>query len=284
MALGRDSPKAPAARRALHHPALLGILARAGGTWSLESDCRSLFLPVTALTAARSLRLLGGDGQEVSAAGSTVPHLVRVAVDTPGGPTAGATVTAKGSDGALVAAAEDGSAVPATLAGSGATADATATTDGTGVAAFVWQPSFGGVSAGAPASDVLTILPVGSDEAPIQVTAQLAASGGATLTPGVHVTGVTFSDGKPLTNDRDVSSTNSPAGSTSPRPAGQPFSVLRRTRWAAAHRNPVARPTPPTLNLAPPPSVRDAHGRSLGTLDADGTMILWRPGAPPDRP
>ena len=140
------TPQPPAGP--LHHTALLGILARAGGTWTLESDCRSLFLPVTALTAARSLRLLGGDGQEVSAADSTVPHLVRVAVDTPSGPTAGATVTAKASDGALVAAVDDGSAVPTTLAGSGATADATATTDGTGVAAFVWQPSFGWASSG----------------------------------------------------------------------------------------------------------------------------------------
>ena len=44
---------------------------------------------------------------------------------------------------------------------------------------------------------MLTIGLDSSAEAPIQVTAQLAGSGGAPLTPGVHVTGVTFQNGKP---------------------------------------------------------------------------------------
>ena len=72
----------------VHHVTPLAVLARSGGTWTLESDCRLLFPPLTGLVA---LDEVGGDGQEAMP-GDPLPAPVRVAVRSGGLPVQGATV------------------------------------------------------------------------------------------------------------------------------------------------------------------------------------------------
>ena len=102
-----------------HHVAPLGTLrGDDGGSFTLESDCRMLFPPLTGLV---TMELLGGDGQE-GPPDAPLPQAVRVVVRRGGLPVAHADVQFTASD--------------------GGTLDPTggwATTDGQGVARVRWQ-------------------------------------------------------------------------------------------------------------------------------------------------
>ncbi|MEZ5184139.1 MAG: DUF6519 domain-containing protein [Candidatus Nanopelagicales bacterium] len=145
------------------------------------------------LVTTRQLRLLGGDGQEVAEAGRCVPQPVRVVLDSPCGPLAKAEVVALDEAG-LVAVADAGQPTPGTL--TGADVKAVFVTGADGVAAFWWQPGFGG-----DGSATLDIMVDGGD-APIRVTAQLDPPG--SRRPGLHITDLGFGTGKPFRNDTDV--------------------------------------------------------------------------------
>jgi hypothetical protein len=151
------------------------------------------------LVANRELRLLGGDGQSVTAVGEVVQRPVRVVVEDGCGPVAGATVIAHaGSDvtgSGLVMGAREGDLAPATLEGIG-TDRATVRTGEDGVAAFWWQPSFGDVR-----WSTLDIRLEGSDTAPVRVTANLDVGGQVGRTDGLHITGLRFDSGARFDND-----------------------------------------------------------------------------------
>ncbi|GEL97432.1 DUF6519 domain-containing protein [Cellulomonas terrae] len=243
------------------------------------------------LVETPSVALVGGDGQEVAARGSTVPQLVRVAVDSPCGPVRGATVSAAVARTGLVLGVADGSPVPPTLANTpGADQRVATETDEQGVAAFVWQPGFLQRDTGAGAtSDVLTIVletvpgPVQPDEAPIRVTAQLDPPGGRTA--GVHVTAVRFFSGEDLEND-EVYSFEELGGqfpgiavlldapvlqqSVQGKPVGR---VLLELPW------PV---TPESEVWAAPPAWARRTVEIAGNLNADGALIIWTPQRPLD--
>ncbi len=72
----------------VHHHAPLGILTRTGSAWTLESDCRHLFPPLTGLV---TIDLVGGDGQEAMP-GDELGAPVRVVVRNGGLPVEGAPV------------------------------------------------------------------------------------------------------------------------------------------------------------------------------------------------
>lgn len=152
------------------------------------------------LATTADLRLLGGDGQQVLKPGTTLPHPVRVVLDSPCGPIARSTVIATATRGGLVVPARPGEDPPPTLSGSAATDAAEAVTDADGVASFWWQPNVD-----QRPSDVLSIVAKEAPAAPIIVTAHLGASGEAAGRPGgVHVTGLTFGTGGEFRNDDDV--------------------------------------------------------------------------------
>ncbi len=90
-------PTALAPHGTAHHQAPLGILARAGSAWTLESDCRSLFPPLTALT---TIDLVGGDGQE-ALPGVQLAEPIRVVVRRGAVPVAGTPVRFTAQDGVL---------------------------------------------------------------------------------------------------------------------------------------------------------------------------------------
>ena len=75
-----DVQQPPAGPR--HEYAPLAVLVRDGQGWSLESDCRQLFPPLTGLV---TIDLTGGDGQEAMP-GDPLPEPVRVAVRRGEGP------------------------------------------------------------------------------------------------------------------------------------------------------------------------------------------------------
>lgn len=146
--------------------------------------------------ATRSeLLLLGGDGQHLRPPQRVLPQPVRVMVDSPCGPVAEATVTARtvGSR-ALVADVGPGGQPPDDLHGSGGGSVEVVTGDD-GAAAFWWQPDFGGSG-----SDVLQVSLSGdARRVPVTVTAQPLG------TPGLHICRVSFLlDGKDFANDDDV--------------------------------------------------------------------------------
>lgn len=154
------------------------------------------------LATTQDLRLLGGDGQQVLETDATVPHEIRVVLDSPCGPVADQPVRAEATDGALVDRAPDGSTNPGTLTGSGASSVAEAETDADGVAAFWWQPNLG-----RRLSDVLRVFADGAPAAPIQVTAHraLIGDGDSSRTPGMHIDAVRFRRGSgDFENDTDV--------------------------------------------------------------------------------
>jgi hypothetical protein len=148
------------------------------------------------LTSTRTLTLLGGDGQHVVTAGSTVPQPVRVLLDSPCGPVTGVEVIALATDAGLVQAASD-DATPASLSPPAADRTAVAVTDALGVASFWWQPALVGA-----VSDTLDIASR-RDRAAIRVGAQLAAAGGRTT--GVHIVKTRFGIGRGFGNDTAVS-------------------------------------------------------------------------------
>ncbi len=175
--------------------------------WTPPRDCEAFALSdtvqdaLTRLVGTSDLRLLGGDGQEVSAAGRVLPQPVRVAVDSPCGPVAEIEVVALsgglGAEAGLVAEAVEGQPRPDTLTGTGADAKARVSTGPDGVAAFWWQPEFGD-----DGSAVLEVLADPSTDPSIRVSAQLDQSGGRT--PGVHVAGTTWHTGRPFPNDARI--------------------------------------------------------------------------------
>ncbi|MEU2657177.1 DUF6519 domain-containing protein [Streptomyces sp. NPDC007325] len=166
-------------------------------------DTKTVQAALDGLVKARELRLLGGDGQHLtSSQGTVLPKRVRVIVDSPCGPVAGAVVTATATEGALVRAATPSETRPTTLAGAAETA--VAETEADGSAAFWWQPRFGQDGA-----DTLTVSLEGdATRAPIVVGAQRAPEGdgeGHTHETGFHVTGVwLYEPWQPLPNDEPV--------------------------------------------------------------------------------
>ena len=146
------------------------------------------------LATTVGLRLLGGDGQHTQRRGATVPQPVKVALDSPCGPAKGRVKALARGDG-LVVPATEGDPTPDTLAGiSGVSNTAEAETDADGVASFWWQPGFEDAS-----SAVLELAGDVSDDAPVQVTAQLLPPAGRT--GGVHITELRFSTGDHFQND-----------------------------------------------------------------------------------
>ena len=81
----------------VHHTTPLGILARTGATWTLESDCRHLFPPLTEMV---TIDLVGGDGQEAMP-GEMLAEPVRVVVRNGGLPVVGAWVRFTAQDGGV---------------------------------------------------------------------------------------------------------------------------------------------------------------------------------------
>ena len=142
------------------------------------------------LVTAPEVRLLGGDGQDLSSGELVLPQPVRVIVDNPCGPMPEVPVTAQASGQALVLAATEGEPRPADLTGS-ATGVANTVSGVDGGALFWWQPDLSG------GSDTLQIRLPGDDlHAPIVLTAQSGPR-----RPGVHLSAVTFGNGQPFTND-----------------------------------------------------------------------------------
>ncbi|MGW5365694.1 DUF6519 domain-containing protein [Actinopolymorpha pittospori] len=232
------------------------------------------------LATTQSIRLLGGDGQEVDAEGRTVPRLVRVAVDSPCGPLRRATVVATASDGALVLPLPDGDPVPATLTGNpDAKAEVDGTTNAGGVAAFAWQPVFDTAT-----SDVLKVGLPDSDEATIQVSSQLDPPGSRTA--GIHVTAIKFFTGKELLNDEvygfDELGGNFP---------GIAVQLDLPVDQASVQGKPVVRlllelPWPVRPEFQPFGSATSVWARRtieiVGQANADGPLIIWTPGRPND--
>jgi hypothetical protein len=239
-------------------------------------------LALDQLVRTPSIRLLGGDGQEVGAPGETVPQLVRVHVDSPCGPLVRAEVVATGSDGALVLPVDDGTSVPTTLAGEADAAQQVAgRADGAGVVAFAWQPVFGPESR---SSDVLTIVLTDADEAPLQVTAQLDRNG--SRTGGIHVTQIRFFTGTELLNDGvygfDELGTDFP---------GIAVGLDAPVDQASVQGKPVVRlllelPWPVRPEFAPLGTATTVWARRTveiaGETNADGPLIIWTPGQPSD--
>lgn len=232
------------------------------------------------LATTQSVRLLGGDGQEVDKEGLTVPRLVRVAVDSPCGPTASAKVIATASDGALVLPLPDGDPVPGTLTGvPGAGGEVAGTTDTAGVAAFAWQPVFSSAR-----SDVLAIALTDSDEATIQVTSQLDPRG--SRTPGIHVMEIKFFTGKQLVND-EVYGFDELGGDF----PGIAVALDLPVDQASVQGKPVVRllldlPWPVRPEFEPFGGATSVWARRtieiIGETNADGPLIIWQPRRPMD--
>ncbi|MDQ4008291.1 MAG: DUF6519 domain-containing protein [Actinomycetota bacterium] len=160
------------------------------------AEATTVQLALERLATTADLRLLGGDGQQVPKPGATAPHAVRVVLDSPCGPVAGATVSARASSGGRVVPAPPGEPNPGTLTGG---SDADATTDDDGVAAFWWQPDVA-----QQLSDALDIASDSAEAAPVRVTAHRSPAARSARTPGVHITGLHFSDSKEFLNDDEV--------------------------------------------------------------------------------
>jgi hypothetical protein len=233
-------------------------------------DARTVQDALAQLGTTQDLRLLGGDGQQVSRPGTVVPQALRVVVDSPCGPVGGVRVRALASEGGLVVPAQDGVRTPDTLSGTDARNRADVATGRDGVAAFWWQPDV----AQRP-SDVLDIA-ADLDEPPVRVSAQRAASGGDGRTPGVHITGLRFFDGSPFDNDSTVEIPSLAEGIV----VDLDGPVVQDT----VRRKPVVRVT---LDL-PWPVRGEAQLWSndivgfrtvelVGEINADGPLIIWSP-------
>ncbi|MCH7638408.1 MAG: choice-of-anchor D domain-containing protein [Bacteroidetes bacterium] len=80
-----------------HHYCRLALLTFADPDWTVLSDCRNLFPPVTELT---SLFYVGGDGQETMPDDPELPHPLEVGVSSGQWPVEGATVRFEITEGA----------------------------------------------------------------------------------------------------------------------------------------------------------------------------------------
>ena len=116
-----------------HHVAPLAVLRRDTAGWVVESDCRSLFPPLTDLV---TIDLVGGDGQEAMP-GDPLPEPVRVVVRNGGVPVVDARVraTAHSVPFSTTGGAVDGS----NPIGGAATAEVTVRTGIDGVAQVWWR-------------------------------------------------------------------------------------------------------------------------------------------------
>jgi hypothetical protein len=176
----------------------------------------------------------------------------------------------------------DGDAAPGTLTGvAGAEQTVTAETDDAGVAAFAWQPGFGG---GSGRSDVLTIELPDTDEAPITVTAQLDPPGSRKA--GIHVREIRFFSGRELLND-EVYGFDELGGDFPGIAVGLDAPVDQ----ASVQGKPVVRlllelPWPVGREFAPFGSATSVWARRtieiVGETNADGPLIIWTPGRPQD--
>ncbi|MFV2144642.1 DUF6519 domain-containing protein [Isoptericola sp. G70] len=92
-----DAPDPQPPNGPARHRTPIGILERSGGTWSLDSDCRHLFPPLTRMAA---IDLVGGDGQEAMP-GDELDEPVRVVVRQGGVPVVGAPVRFTAAGGTL---------------------------------------------------------------------------------------------------------------------------------------------------------------------------------------
>ncbi|HVB97239.1 MAG TPA: DUF6519 domain-containing protein [Chloroflexota bacterium] len=111
-----------------HHYAALGLLSFDGTTWTVKSDCRPLFPPLTDLV---TLFYVGGDGQEARP-GNPLPQPLEVGVFNGSRPVAGATVQFVCPGTGKVAAAVAGLA--------SASSALLVATDADGIASCHWQP------------------------------------------------------------------------------------------------------------------------------------------------
>ena len=114
-----------------HHVAPLAVVLRTADGWSLESDCRSLFPPLTAMV---TIDLVGGDGQEAMP-GAALPEQVRVVVRNGDIPVVGAYVHAAARS---VAPSTPGGTVTSHSDPSITGTEIVARTGDDGVAAFDW--------------------------------------------------------------------------------------------------------------------------------------------------
>ncbi len=216
------------------------------------------------------LRLLGGDGQEVTAEGLTVPRHVRVVVDSPCGPVK-ARVQAVGTDSALVLGAAEGDLVPPTLVGTGATQTAEVITDAFGVATFVWQPGFK-----IDRSDTLSISLVGgSPEGAVRVHAQLDPPAEGKL--GMHVLKVLFGTEDEFENDDIITIDELSSGIF--------LHLDRRPLAESVKGKPIGRVLLDVQWPLPPESDNWHHGRSFGyqrvelfgEFDVKENILFWVP-------
>lgn len=235
-------------------------------------DTRTVQEALTGLVTDDELRLLGGDGQQATQHGRVLPHPVRVVVDSPCGPVAGARVVVTAADGALVSPVGRDDGRPDTLEDRGEQR-VEVETGGDGVVAVWWQPQFGD-----DGSDLLT-LGTGrgqAREAPVQVGAHLAAAGGRT--PGVHITALRFHTGRPFENDTDVHPDDLAAGFT--------VDLDAPVRQDTVQAKPVVRVE---LDL-PWPFANEGGFWAPGVIgyrtvvlaaewNADGPLIVWGPRA-----
>ena len=141
---GAALPRPPAGP--VHHVAPLAVVAGTPEGWTVESDCRELFPPLSELTA---LDLVGGDGQE-ALPGDPLPEPVRVAVRRGGLPVPGAPVRFTVVEGGL-SADEDDDVDPDDPAFTAA--DLVVRTGDDGVAAIHWRL---GAADGGPTTQTLT--------------------------------------------------------------------------------------------------------------------------------
>jgi hypothetical protein len=235
------------------------------------------------LVANRELRLLGGDGQSVTAVDEVVGRPVRVLVSDGCGPVAGATVGAlAGSEFTgfgLVAPAREGDLAPGTLGGTGATERASVQTGPGGVAAFWWQPRFGNVR-----WSTLDIALAGFGDPPVRVTANLDV-GRAGRTGGLHITGLQFGNGASFTNDDVVGADDLASGITVGLDGViDQSSVVRRDPVLGTVSKPVIRVE---LELPWPfgPDAAVWNDRPIGTqtvtldagLDPGSSRVHWQP-------
>lgn len=123
----------------LHQVAPLAVVERDGTGWSLVSDCRTLFPPLTAMV---TIDLLGGDGQEAMP-GDPLPRPVRVVVRNGGLPVVGAPVAFRTGGGHLADTGLPTSASPADLPDAGHPA---VRTGPDGVADVRWLLDSGGAA------------------------------------------------------------------------------------------------------------------------------------------
>lgn len=155
------------ARGIRHDYCRLAVLSYADGTgWSEPEDCRTLFPPVTELTA---LRYVGGDGQECMP-GEELPLALQVGVANGRHPVEGATVRFTVESGSDEIAATPGGAGQATLE---------VGTDAEGLAACFWSPADGPLTVEAELLDAAGD-PVGL---PVRFGANLSTADEVAYTP-----------------------------------------------------------------------------------------------------